>query len=286
MPPRFGPSGNSDEFYEAGFKHSWQAPAWLAEKGLTAYEYSVGKGIKISIPSALKIGEKARENGIQMSLHAPYYISLSSVEEEKRDKSIEYILNSAEVLRALGGVRMVVHCGSEGKIGRPAAMELAKDTLRRAQAALDVAGYQEIHICPETMGKQKELGTVEETAELCALDDRFLPTIDFGHVNARTGGGLKRYRDFKKIFNMIENKLGRDRLNRFHSHFSKIEYGEKGEKRHLTFEDQIYGPDFDFAAQLTAERGLSPTFICESKGTMAKDALTMQEIYKRFASGR
>lgn len=45
---RFGPSGNAREFYEQGKKNSEEAPEWLAQRGLNAYEYSFGRGINIS----------------------------------------------------------------------------------------------------------------------------------------------------------------------------------------------------------------------------------------------
>ncbi len=134
------------------------------------------------------------------------------------------------------------------------------------------------------MGKLNQLGTLDEVLALCSLDERLLPTIDFGHLNARTLGGLKTYEDFEEIFNKIENALGYDRLKIFHSHFSKIEYSAGGEKRHLTFEDQIYGPDFDFAAEIIYKKSLTPTIICESAGTMADDALILKTIYEGVSS--
>ena len=130
------------------------------------------------------------------------------------------------------------------------------------------------------MGKINQLGNLEEVLELCSLDDRLLPTIDFGHLNARTLGGLKDYESFLAIFDAIENKLGFDRLKVFHSHFSHIEYTKGGEKKHLTFEDDVFGPDFSYVAEIVYKKNLSPTFICESAGTQVEDSLTMKNILK------
>ncbi len=83
--------------------------------------------------------------------------------------------------------------------------------------------------------------------------------------------------------NVIENALGRDRADHFHAHFSKIEYTGGGEKRHLTFEDQQFGPEFAPLAEVLAQRGAAPTIICESAGTQSKDALEMKRLYQKAA---
>ena len=140
-------------------------------------------------------------------------------------------------------------------------------------------GYTHIHICPETMGKVNQLGTLYEVLELCKIDERIIPCIDFGHLNARDLGILKTKDDFEKIFLEIKNQLGSDRFNNFHSHFSKIEYTTGGEKRHLTFEDNVYGPDFQPVMELVAKYNLSPTFVCESAGTQAEDSKIMKDYY-------
>ena len=93
-------------------------------------------------------------------------------------------------------------------------------------------------------------------------------------------GGLKEKADFEEIFDAIGNSLGEERLKNFHSHFSKIEYTKGGEKKHLTYEDDVYGPDFDFVAEIMKERDIGATIICESCGTQAEDALIMKKIYE------
>ena len=155
--------------------------------------------------------------------------------------------------------------------------------MKKAILVLDDLGFGDLHLCPETMGKVNQLGTLEEVMELCSLDERLFPCIDFGHLNARTFGSIRGKEDYKKILDTIENWLGIDRLKCFHSHFSKIEYTEKGgEKLHLTFEDTVYGPDFEPLAELIAQKGLAPVFICESAGTQTEDARTMRQIYLSY----
>ena len=194
--PKFGPAGNSESFAALGYKNSLQVPEYIVEMGLDCYEYQCGRGVNISEDKARQLGEKAKAAGVSLSLHAPYYISMSSVEEEKRLNSINYILASAKAVNAMGGDRIVVHTGSCGKISREQALTFALDTMKKALDALDREGLGHIHICPETMGKVNQLGTLNEVLELCRLDERLIPCIDFGHLNARDLGILKTTADF------------------------------------------------------------------------------------------
>ena len=136
-------------------------------------------------------------------------------------------------------------------------------------------------LCPETMGKKKQNGNMEEIMKLCEIDDMIYPTIDFGHLHARGIGAINSIEDYKKILDIMKNILSNIKYKNFHSHFSRIEYTMAGEKRHRTFDDEGFGPDFAPLAKLVKEKGLSPTFICESRGTMAKDAVRMKKDYDK-----
>ncbi len=281
MAAKFGPAGNSQSFKDQGYKATIQAPGYVEKMGLDCYEYQCGHGVRISPEAAAAFGKKAVEHGISLSLHAPYYISLSSVEEEKRQKSVEYILQSVRAAAGMGADRVVVHSGSCSKISREEALALAGDTLQRALAAMDEEGLGHVHLCPETMGKINQLGTLDEVLSLCCLDERLIPCIDFGHLNARTLGGIAQKSDYEAILLAVGERLGEGRMKGFHAHFSKIEYTEKGgEKAHLTFADTVYGPDFEPLMELICQYGCSPTFICESAGTQAEDARTMKDYYR------
>lgn len=282
MSARFGPAGRPDSFAAMGFKRTAEIPAYLKEFGLDAFEYQCGRGVRYVEKELLELKEKAAAGNVALSVHAPYYISLSSVEEEKRLGSVKYITDTAQAARIMGGDRIVVHSGSCGKISREEALELAKGTLQLALDELSRMGLSEIMVCPETMGKVNQLGSLSEVLELCAIDERLLPCIDFGHLNARTFGGIRGREDYAAILDAVESRLGEERASRFHAHFSKIAYTEKGgEKAHLTFADTVYGPDFEPLMQEVARRGWSPRFICESAGTQAEDARAMAEHYRR-----
>lgn len=276
----FGPGGNSESFGKRKFPE--QLPEYLASMGLNGYEIECGRGVRIAEKTYNLLPDIAKQNGIYITLHTPYFISLSSENEETRLKSVTYIEESAQAAHKLGAKKIVVHSGSCAKMPREVALELAKDTLVKAQARLDEIGLSDIIICPETMGKINQLGTLSEVMELCKVDERFLPCVDFGHLNARTLGGIKNIDDYAAILDEIENKLGYERLKNFHVHFSKIQYTTGGEKCHLTFSDNEYGPDFEPLMELFAKRGLEPSVICESAGTQAEDASEMKKAYERY----
>lgn len=279
MSALFGPGGNSDAFRRAGYRSTLDAPRFVASCGLDAYEYEAGQGLSASLETLAAIGREAVAHGIHMSFHTPYFISLSSVEPEKRRKSVDYLYESAAASDALGASVMVVHTGSAAKITRETAMEYAAETLRFADDMLADNRFS-VKLGLETMGKLNQLGTLDEVIALCKLSPRFVPVVDFGHINARERGILQTEDDFKRIFDRIASELGAEAAEHLHCHFSRIEYTEKGEKRHLTFADETFGPDHRPLLRAVVSLGVSPTFISESAGTQSEDAGTMKAYYR------
>jgi len=277
MSAKFGPGGNSDAFRLAGFKSTLDAPAFVKNIGLDAYEYEAGNGLAASAPMLSAVGKAAKEAGVKMSFHTPYFISLSGVVEEKRLNSIRYIRESLDAAHLLGADTIVIHSGSAAQISRDEAMRLAADTLVRTLSEVETYG---IKLGLETMGKINQLGTLDEVLELCRIDSAFVPVADFGHLNARDLGGVfTSADDYMRVFEKIEKAKGADVAENLHCHFSKIEWTAKGEKKHLTFEDTVFGPDFEPLMEAIVKNGLSPTIICESAGTQSDDALAMKKCY-------
>lgn len=280
MSIRFGTAGISDSFDAMGFKNSLDIPAYIERFQLHAFEYQCGRGVRLGLDKAAEMARRAEKPDILFSVHAPYFISMSSMVEETRLKSIDYILQSCRLVRALGGRRVIFHSGSCGKQSREEALEKALDTMQRMVKAVDEEGFDDITLCPETMGKIGQLGTLDEVLALCGVDKRITPCIDFGHLNARTLGGIQTKQDYADILDRMRQVLQDERARNFHVHFSRIEWSKGGEKRHWTFADTQFGPEYPPLIQLLKERQLSPVIICESAGTQAEDALSMQEYYQ------
>lgn len=279
---KFGPSGNSLSFYESGGKSTVEAMKWVADMGLTAYEYSCGKGINVGQDTAMKIGQEARKHGITVSVHAPYYTNLANPFTDKRENTNMYVINSLKVARLMGGSRVVFHPGAYMKREPRQCMDIALEQMKLLMRRIDDEGLGDMTVCPETMGKLGQLGTVDEVLELCSVDERIIPCIDFGHIYARSLGTVDSYEAFDAILASIADRLGEQRMKSMHIHFSRIEYTKGGEKQHHTFSSE-WGPHFEFLARALAERGAHPTVICESDGTMAEDASEMQKIYLSYA---
>ena len=275
----FGTGGNSDSFYASGKKSTVQAPEWVKAFGLDAYEFEAGNGLNAGDETLRKIGDAAREHGILMSFHTPYFISLSGTDPEKRLKSIDYISRSLHASELLGADTIVIHAGSAAKITREEAMRLATDTLEKN---LEVNGQTDIRMGIETMGKINQLGTLDEVIELCKISPKYHPVVDFGHLNARNvGNAFPNVDSYREVFDKIANALGDGYAYNLHCHFSKIEYTQAGEKRHLTFADTLYGPDFEPLAEAIIKEGVAPRIISESDGTQAEDALAMKRMWEK-----
>ncbi len=277
---RFGPAGNCKTFYEAGYKKSIEAPKWLKSIGLSAYEYSFGRGITLNDDTAITLGEEAKKYDIEVSIHAPYYINFANPDDEMVEKSYMYVINSLQKLKLIGGHRLVVHPASCGKLDRKDAIKLVHKRLHILKDKLQELGLDNFLICLETMGKPAQIGTYQEVIDMCTISPNFIPTLDFGHINALGQGCLKTEDDYRKIIDYLFDTLGEEKARKVHIHFSKIEYGAKGEIRHLTLEDQKYGPEFEPLAKLIKEYKMEPVIISESSEVMAHDALILKNIYE------
>lgn len=278
MTAKFGPAGNSKSFYDQGYSSSVDMPHWLADMGLDAYEYQCGRGVNIGQATAELLKRQAEQFNIELSIHAPYYINLASSDSEKIEKSIGHIIKSAQAAKWMGATRVVIHPGNVAD-GREPSLKRAKIVLAEAWKRCVEENLGDVHLCPETMGKKNQLGDLDEVLELCLVDESFIPTIDFGHLNARELGWIKSIKEYESILDSIENKLGSARLKNIHCHFSRIEYTNGGEKRHWTLDDTQFGPDFEPLAEAICRRSLSPTIICESRDVMAEDARKLKDIY-------
>ena len=278
MSAKFGPAGKRAI---SEYKSSVDAPRWLSGLGLDAYEYQCGKGVNVGEDTARKLGAAAAASGVALSLHAPYFINLANPDPESLKKTTGYIIAACRAADWMGAVRVVIHSGALMKRTRRQAQDIALNSLREIVSAVDGEGFGHITLCPETMGKINQLGDLDEVLELCTLDERLTPCIDFGHLYARTLGELEGHEACVRMLDRVAEVLGEERASRFHSHFSKIQFTPNGgEKMHLTFDQDEFGPDPAPLMAEIARRGWSPTFICESAGTQAEDAVTMKKLYQ------
>ena len=276
---KFGPSGNCESFYAEGYSHTEQSAEFVKNRGLDCFEYSFGRGVRMSEDKAISIGEAFADAGVEISVHAPYFINFANPDDEMAAKSYGYVLDSAKMVKLMGGKRVVFHPAAQGKVSREEAVALTEERLKILRDYIYLNNLQDLIFCPETMGKLAQIGTVEEITRFCKIDPVFIPCIDFGHINAREQGSLKTVEDYKSRLQYMIDELGYEKMKHFHMHFSKIMYSAKGEIKHLTFEDEVYGPEFAPLAIALKELALEPYIVSESAGTQAEDALEMKKMY-------
>lgn len=277
---RFGPSGNSEKFYADGKKSSLEAPKWLFDMGLDAYEYSFSLGQFLSDEKCLLLKDEAQKYNIKISAHAPYYINFCNDSDQSKFNNRKFLLSSAHCIKLLGGNHVVFHTGAQMKMTREQALSNVekniKEFLEEYESSQEFDG---VFLCPETMGKFSQVGNPTEVFKICTYSNRLIPTLDFGHINCIMQGALKTKQDYKDILNEGIDTLGKEKMQNCHIHFSKIKFNDKGEIAHQTLDDKDYGPDFEPMIDALIDLGLEPDIISESKGTQAIDAKKMQDYY-------
>jgi deoxyribonuclease IV len=272
---KFGPAGNP-------INYKGKTPSvcsYINTIGLDAYEYQATYGVKISKQSALALKKNSNENDVLVSMHAPYYINLSSNKDDVIERSVKRLVQAAKASEWMGAYRTVFHPGFYTTYTPYEAMERCKNSIEKIQEALEALGVGDYILAPETTGKKSQLGDLDEIIEICSSFDHFEPTVDFAHIHARSGGSLNSKNEYNKIFQKLEDGLG---LKSLHSHFTHVEYTGTGERKHHGLENENYGPSIKPLLEEIVECGWNVTVICESP-YIDHDALIMKGMYKNMS---
>jgi deoxyribonuclease-4 len=280
--PRFGPAGVPPFFRIIGAQLS-DVPGLLREEGLDAFEYQAvrwGQKPQIKQQDAENLRFEAERNDVLLSLHGSYFINLCG-EKEVVEASKRRLIACATAARWMGAYVMVFHTGFYGRAEKKAAFRNCIETLRDIVKTMNNIGIQKVKLGPETMGKHFQLGTLDEILTICEEVEQTQLVIDWSHLHARSGGGLRSVKDFREVIVKAEEKLGAEAVRNMHCHFSKIEFTYKtGERRHHILEQAGYGPDFEKLAEVIAEFNLRPVIICETP-MLDVDAVKMRDILRK-----
>jgi deoxyribonuclease IV len=275
---RFGPAGRPIN-YSGNAK---DACTYIKAEGLEAYEYQATYGVKISQKSASELKKNSKNEDVLVSMHAPYYINLSSNKDDVIDRSIKRLVQSAKASEWMGAYRTVFHPGFYTNYTSEEAMTKCKDAINEILNELDSLGVNNYCFAPETTGKKSQLGNLDEIIDICRSFDHFEPTIDFAHVYARSGGKISNREDYAKIFMKLENELG---IKSLHTHFTHIEYTDAGERKHHILSDMNYGPPLEPFVEEIVECGWNVTVICESP-LIDQDALIIKKLYGKILDSK
>ncbi|MEM1624022.1 MAG: deoxyribonuclease IV [Candidatus Nezhaarchaeales archaeon] len=247
----------------------------VRELGLNAMELEFVRGVKMSDDLAYKVRSVSEAAKVVLTAHAPYYINLNSPEKAKVEASINRILETARVAYKVGGWSIVFHPAYYGKDSAELVYERVKGALKVIAKTLSDEGVN-VWIRPETSGGLAEFGSLEEVVKLSQEVENVLPCIDFAHMHARSRGRYNSYEEFVGLLNYLEKELGKDVLKNMHMHFSGIEYGEKGEIRHLNVQES----DFKYVdlAKALKNYSIEGVIISESPN-IEGDALLLKKTY-------
>lgn len=246
---------------EASMKH-------LAELGLNAMEVQFVRGARMKDSTAQRIGDAAKEHGIRLSIHAPYYINLNSEKEDIIEKSKERILKSARLANIMGAWIITVHAGYYGELNSDETTKIIGKNVKECGDIISEEGL-DVKIGLEQMGRKKSWGTLDEIYSVMRICDKVVPVLDFAHYHARYDGILQSKDDFKDLFDRYESIAN----GPLHSHFSSIEYNDTGERSHLNVEDRE--PDFALLSPILKEKSYDITVICETP-ELDRDSLRMK----------
>jgi deoxyribonuclease-4 len=272
MKIRYGTSGNPPNFFKSKFgKDRVNAPDWIKSIGLNAYERMMTYGARMKEEDAFELGKKAKINDIFLSVHAPYYIVLTSDKPNVIKNSIKEMLKTVHLSDIMGAKRIIFHPG----FGRD-----FKKVIKNIKI-IEKENSTEITIHPETMGKKSQLGSLNDVLSICE-NTNCLPCIDFAHIHARENGSLMKKEDFKRIIIEIEKRLGNKVLKELHCHFYPVEFTDKGEKIHRAVTEKNVFPIFQPFGELIKEFKMSPILISESRDSQDIGALHMKNIMENL----
>lgn len=274
---RFGPAGKPLKYKGK----SEEVPRFLHELGLNAYEYQAVRGVRISEDKARVLAELALEFDVELSIHAPYYINLCSKKMSVIESSIKRLVDSVRIAKLMNASVVVFHPGYYGGLNSEEALSVCVSSLNRVFEYLENEGFSGVCFSPETTGKVKQFGSLDEILSLCELFENMVPTIDWAHLHARGMGSIRGRDDYLRVLSEIERRLGSDVVRNLHMHFTKVAFSESGEVKHYPLNCDEYGPDFQYLAELIVEHGYCFTIISESP-LLEEDALLMKSMVEKL----
>ncbi|NQV09140.1 TIM barrel protein [Candidatus Woesearchaeota archaeon] len=267
MKIKYGTSGNPPNFFKSEYgKDRMNAPEWINSIGLNSYERLMTYGARMKEEDALTFGKKAKKFDVQLSVHGPYYVVLTSEKQRVIKNSIKELIKTLHLSDIMGSKKVILHPGFGKDINK----------FIKNMKIVEKDKPKNVFVYPETMGKKSQLGSVDEVITICESTE-CLPCIDFGHVHARDGGSLMRKQDFREILEEIEKRLGKKILKNLHCHFYPVEFNEKGERKHRAVIEKNVFPVFPPFGELIDEFGMYPTLISESRDSQDIGALQMQK---------
>ena len=272
---RFGTAGVPDSTPQTS---TLSAVVHLHELGLDCLEVEFVRGVKIGADTARKIGDKADALDIALSVHAPYYVNLNSLEPGKRMQSQDHLLRSARMGRELGARSVVFHAGYYHASTPEETQSAIRKELTEVLSILK-SERNPVRMRIETMGKKSQFGSLDEVLNLCREVEGLAPCLDFSHLYAREGKANSSV-EFHRILRKVEKRLGRDELRDIHIHISGIDFNPKGEIRHLNLAETAFRTDEWI--EVLRDLRVEGMIVCESPAR-EDDARMLKGLYENYS---
>lgn len=255
---------------------------WLAEMGLNGLEIQCTYGFKISDDNK-KLYKEMSENGFSLSIHAPYYINLGSLNNQVVGRSKSNMKEGIEIAKAVGATRIIFHPGGgheNSEQGRKIAIKQIIDSVNEFTSEIDMA---DVRLYPEIGGKTASLGSIDEIIEICKNCKYCYPCIDIAHLHAREIGSLTSKEVLKSKLQKIKDAIP-DKFEKIHFHAYTINYGEKGEIKHLYFGEKMPDgreglPNLADFIDVLKEMNIDPWVISEALDSQELGAKYMHDLY-------
>jgi len=263
--PRFGPAGIPPIFRLLGAQLS-DVPKLLREEELDALEYQAvrwGQKPQMKQQDAENLGSEARKNDVLLSMHGSYFVNLSG-KKDVVEASKRRLIACATAAQWMGAYVVVFHTGFYGRLEKSFAFKNCVNALKDVVQTMNNLGIQNVKLGPETMGKVSQVGSIAEVLSICEQVEQTQLVIDWSHLHARHQGKFRKVEDFREIVETVERRLGTEVARNMHCHFSKIEYTDRGERRHHVLEEARFGPDFKMLAEVVADFRMRPVIIAET----------------------
>jgi deoxyribonuclease IV len=248
----------------------------IKELQLGVLELEFVQGVRMGEEKARRVAQVAIEEGVALTCHGPYWINFNSREPEKVAASRDRLIHTARISQILGVRSVVFHPAFYHEDAPEVVLERTARELLKVREILDAEG-NDVILRPETTGKPTQLGSLQETIMLAQVVPGVLPCIDVSHLHARSNGRINTYDEFCEVLEVTAEALGDRWVKNAHFHVSGIEYGLKGEKKHLILKES----DFRYEELMKALHsfGVEGIVIGESPN-LEVDALLLQSTYR------
>ncbi|MBN2881205.1 TIM barrel protein [Candidatus Woesearchaeota archaeon] len=245
------------------------------ELGLNCQEIEFVRSVNLKPETALTASKHARDCKVILSCHASYFVNLNSVEPEKVIASKKRILEACRIASILSSsikTHVVFHPGFYGTLSHDDSYKRIKNEIFEL---LEVIDYENLDcvLAPETTGKDSQFGSIEELVKL-SNDTGCRICVDFAHIYARNLGII----DWEYVFSYIRKLEFLKKDPYLHCHFTGIEFGPKGEKKHINLTEEFFAP---LARQILKEKNINFCIISESPITY-EDSLLMKKVLEKI----